>query len=81
MADLTQSEGEPKVGIIRGSIAYYHSVIGEMKKVTWPDFPEVRSATISIIIFVLIIGLVIAILDFILNGLLVRLLPSLFLGH
>lgn len=81
MAELTRVEGEPKVGFIRGSIAYYHSVVAEMRKVTWPDFPQVRSATISIIIFVLIIGMAITIMDFVLNGLLVRLLPSLLGGH
>jgi preprotein translocase subunit SecE len=81
MADLTHAEGGPKAGFIRGSIAYYHSVVAEMRKVTWPDFPQVRSATISIVIFVLIIGMVITILDFVLNGLLVRLLPSLIAGR
>jgi preprotein translocase subunit SecE len=81
MADVTHAEGESKVGFIRGSIDYYHSVMAELRKVTWPDFPQVRSATISIIIFVLIIGMIITILDFFLNGLLVRLLPSLLAGH
>lgn len=78
MAESTQSGDGTKVGPIRGSIAYYRSVMGEMKKVTWPDFPQVRSATVAIVIFVLLIGLLITIMDFILNGLLVRLLPSLF---
>ncbi len=81
MADVPHEVGEPKVGAIRSTIAYYHAVVGEMKKVTWPDFPQVRSATVAIVVFVLAIGMVITILDFILNGLLVRLLPSLFLGH
>ncbi|HVA56297.1 MAG: preprotein translocase subunit SecE [Gemmatimonadaceae bacterium] len=81
MADLTHAGDEPKVGFIRGSIAYYQSVVAEMRKVTWPDFPQVRSATISIIIFVLLIGMVITIMDFVLNGLLVRLLPSLIAGR
>ena len=81
MSDVTHAEGESKVGFIRGSIDYYHSVLGELRKVTWPDLPQVRSATISIIIFVLVIGLMITIMDFVLNGLLVRLLPSLFAGH
>ena len=53
----------------------------EMRKVTWPDLPQVRSATIAIIIFVLVLGLVIFILDAALNGLLMRLIPSLFGGR
>ena len=50
----------------------------EMRKVTWPDRPQVRQATIAIIIFVLLIGLVIFLLDLLLQGVLVRLIPSLF---
>lgn len=59
-------------------VAFYHGVMAEMKKVTWPDLPQVRSATIAIIIFVLLLGLVITILDYALSGILVRLIPSLF---
>jgi len=47
-------------------------------KTTWPDFPQVRQASIAIIIFVLLIGLVITLLDTALHGVLVLLLPSLF---
>jgi len=43
--------------------------------------PQVRSATISIIIFVLILGLLITILDFALQGILIRGIPSLFAGR
>lgn len=47
-------------------------------KTTWPEVAQVRQASIAIIIFVLIIGLVITLLDLVLNGLLLRLIPSLF---
>lgn len=79
MAELTPAGDESKGGLIRGPVAYYHSVMAEMRKVTWPDFPQVRSATIAIVIFVLLIGMMITIMDFVLNGVLVRWLPSLFL--
>jgi preprotein translocase subunit SecE len=59
-------------------IAFYHGVVAEMKKVTWPDRGQVRQATIAIIIFVLAIALFITVLDWILSTLLVRLIPSLF---
>ena len=59
-------------------VNFYHGVIAELKRVTWPDFPQVRSATVAIIIFVLFLALVITALDAILNGLLIQLLPSLF---
>ena len=59
-------------------VEYYHGIIAEMRKVTWPDRPQVQQATIAIIIFVLLLGLVIYILDAALSAILVRLLPSLF---
>ena len=59
-------------------VDFYHGVMAEMRKVTWPDFPQVRSATIAIIIFVLLLGLFITILDFVLQGILIKAIPSLF---
>ncbi|HEU5184607.1 MAG TPA: preprotein translocase subunit SecE [Gemmatimonadaceae bacterium] len=50
----------------------------EMRKVTWPDRTQLRQATIAIIIFVLIIGAVIALMDLALQAILVRGIPSLF---
>jgi preprotein translocase subunit SecE len=63
---------------VRAVVTFYHDVVAEMRKVTWPDRPQVRQATIAIIIFVLLIGLVIFLLDLVLGGVLVRLIPSLF---
>ena len=56
----------------------YHGIIAEMRKVTYPDRTQVRQATVAIIIFVLLLGLVIYLLDAALSAILVRLLPSLF---
>jgi preprotein translocase subunit SecE len=75
--------GPPAAGVPAGNwwtrlVAFYRGVMAEMKKVTWPDFPQVRSATIAIIIFVLILGLFITLMDTALQAILVRLLPSLF---
>lgn len=57
---------------------FYREVIAEMKRVTWPDKPQIRSATIGIIIFVLFVGAIITLMDIILRTLLVRLIPALF---
>jgi preprotein translocase subunit SecE len=59
-------------------VEFYHGVMTELRKVTWPNLPEVRSATIAIIIFVLVIALAITLMDWILQGLLLNLIPSLF---
>jgi preprotein translocase subunit SecE len=65
-------------GFLRTVVTFYNDVVAEMRKVTWPEKAQVRQATIAIIIFVLLIGLVIFLLDLVLQGLLVRLVPSLF---
>jgi preprotein translocase subunit SecE len=71
--------GEPGFG---GKLLnFYHGVIAEMKKVTWPDRPQVQQATIQIILFVLALGAVISILDLILQGVLIKGIPSLFAGR
>ena len=59
-------------------IAFYHDVVAEMKKVTWPDVPQVRQLSIGVIILSLFIGGVIALMDVVLQQLLVRWIPSLF---
>ena len=80
MADaVARQENRPGIGA--RLVAFYHGVMAEMRKVTWPDFPQVRSATIAIIIFVLVLGLFITILDFVLQGILIKAIPSLFAGR
>ena len=79
MADLVTAGGPgTRPGFPSRVVGFYHGVVAELKRVTWPDFPQVRSATIAIIIFVLILGLVITALDAVLQALLIKLIPSLF---
>jgi preprotein translocase subunit SecE len=67
-------------GLPARTIAFYHDVMAEMKKVTWPDMPQVRQLSISVIVLSLFIGGVIALMDVILQQVLVRWIPSLFGG-
>ncbi len=67
-------------GLATRTVTFYHDVVAEMKKVTWPDRAQLQSSTIQIIVFVLILGAVIALLDVALQSLLVR-LPSMLLGR
>ncbi len=62
-------------------VGFLQGVRVELRKVTWPDVPQVRQATIAIIIFVLVLALVITILDAVLSSVLVKLIPSLFAGR
>jgi preprotein translocase subunit SecE len=84
MADVVAPPTATESGfmaMIRGIPAFYRSVVAEMKKVTWPEPADVRRATIAIIIFVLLLGLFIYVLDVALQGLLANLIPRLFMGR
>ena len=60
---------------------FYHEVVAEMRKVTWPDREQLKDTTIKIIIFVLFIGAILGILDVLLQLILVQGIPSLFSGR
>ena len=59
-------------------VQFYHEVQDEMRKVTWPDRPQLKDTTIKIIIFVLFLGAVIGAIDLVLQLILVQGIPSLF---
>lgn len=58
--------------------AFYHDVTSEMRKVTWPDWPQVRQLSIGVVLLSLFVGLLIFVMDNILQLVLVNLLPKLF---
>ena len=58
----------------------YQQVVAEMKKVTWPDTGQIRQLSIGVIVLSLFIGLVIYLLDLLLQAVLVRWIPSMFGG-
>ena len=62
----------------RGVTGFYHAVMQEMRKVTWPELIDVRRATVAIIVFVLLLALGIYFMDIVLQGILGKLIPSLF---
>ena len=64
--------------IVAQTVDFLQEVRNEMRKVTWPDRAQLRQATIAIVIFVLVIAGFIAILDVILQAVLVRGIPALF---
>jgi preprotein translocase subunit SecE len=45
-------------------------VFDELKKVTWPDFPQLKNATLVIIVFVIIVALIIWVMDISVRGIL-----------
>lgn len=67
-------------GIVTRSISFYHEVVAEMKKVTWPDRPQVRQLSIGVIVLSLIVGGVIALMDISFRAVFMQWLPALFAG-
>ncbi len=59
-------------------VTFWNDVVTEMRKVTWPEHPQVIQLSIGVIGLSLFIGGVIWFLDLILQGVLVRGIPSLF---
>ena len=56
---------------VRGIPSFYQAVMAEMRKVTWPELPDVRRATVAII----------ALIDVVLQQVLVRWIPGFFTGR
>jgi preprotein translocase SecE subunit len=67
------------VGRWQGFVTFVRESYHEVRyKATWPDVAQVRQASIAIIIFVLLVGLLITLLDLVLRFILVQGIPSLF---
>jgi len=73
-------QAQPQQGFVQRSVEFYHDVMAEMKKVTWPDMPQVRQLSFGVILLSLFIGGLIAIMDVVMQQVLVRWIPSLFGG-
>jgi len=59
-------------------MGFLREVRGELRKVTWPTRDELRKATVVIVIFVLLLGILIGVMDWLLQQTLVTGLARLF---
>ena len=59
-----------KKNIFVRSRDFVGEVVTELKKVTWPDFPQLKNATLVIIVFVIIVALIIWLMDMTVRGIL-----------
>jgi preprotein translocase SecE subunit len=66
---------------VRGLPNQYRSIMGEMRRVTWPSRDDIQRMSIGVIVLSLGIGAVIALIDFILQQVLVRWIPQIFAGR
>ena len=79
--DITQaSGGGAGPGFVGRIVTFYRETIAEMKKVTWPDKTQIRQLSIGVIVLSLFVGLLIFVLDWLLQLILVRGIPSIFRG-
>ncbi len=77
MATVAQA---PKPNVFARLVTLYNEIIIEMKKVTWPDVGQIRQLSIGVIVLALFIGIIIWLMDLVLQQVLVRWIPSLFGG-
>jgi preprotein translocase subunit SecE len=63
VAVATEALVEGRKGIAARFVDFLREVRGEIQKVTWPTMEELRKATIVIVIFVAVLGLLIGLLD------------------
>jgi preprotein translocase subunit SecE len=65
-------------GKLARAVDFLRDVQTELKKVTWPTWPELKKATTVIIVFVFVLGIAIGWFDVLLQFVLVRLVARLF---
>jgi len=61
-------------GFLQRAVTYVREVRAEVNKVTWPTWDDLRRTTIVIIVFVVVIGLIIGLMDLISSWVLIDLL-------
>jgi preprotein translocase SecE subunit len=65
--------------IIDRTRVFAAEVAGEVKKVTWPDWPQLKNWTFVVIVFVLVVSVIIWLMDLSVRGVL-SLIMNLFTG-
>jgi preprotein translocase subunit SecE len=78
--EVTGTAEVARAGFAQRVVTFFQDMMTELRKVTWPDKGQVRQLSIGVIVLSLFIGAVIALIDVILQQLLVRWIPSLFGG-
>ena len=74
----TADAAAPSKSFLARTSEFYREVKQEMARVTWPDVAQVRQLSIGVIALSLFIGAIIALMDVILQQVLVVWIPRLF---
>jgi preprotein translocase subunit SecE len=59
---------DKKPNIFARMFGWFKEMKAELKRVVWPSFKKVRQNTLVVIIFVLVVGAVIWVLDWLFSG-------------
>jgi preprotein translocase subunit SecE len=78
--DIAQTPTGGGPGFFGKVVSFYRETMIELKKVTWPDKTQIRQLSIGVIVLSLFVGLLIFVLDWLLQLILVRGIPSIFRG-
>jgi preprotein translocase subunit SecE len=71
---------QPLFAFAQRSTVYMRNVRGEMRKVSWPSWDDLRKSTVVIIVIVFIVGAVIGIMDLVFSKLMIDWLGRAFSG-
>ena len=69
---------QPAWAFAQRSATFLREVRGEVRKISWPSWDDLRRSTLVITIFVVVIGLVIGIMDSVFSLILIRWLGQVF---
>lgn len=68
---MSENVKEKKPNIFKRMGKYFKSLRSEMKKVYWPTKKQLISSTVSVVVFCIIIGVIIALLDMLVGKLII----------
>ena len=66
------------VAVVQRTSTFLQQVRGEMRKVSWPTWDDLRRSTLVITVFVMIIGVIIGLMDSAFSLILIRWLGQAF---
>ena len=66
------------VSFAQRSAAYVREVRAEVRKVTWPTWIDLRRTTVVIVIFVIVVGIIIGLMDWVASKILIDLFGRIF---